>query len=164
MSVFDKHLTKCRIIRHKNKDLKTPDKGSRNGCVLSGVFYCSGKGQAIRTLFKAVPQDSTGRLPGKPEQNAVPRERGQHGHKTGWEQVYASRRQISYFFCTYRSFLQRGCGAFLSDIFLFIPAADYKRIKHFNFRRTGYFYGALFLRPEKRVPAAARGACAALRS
>lgn len=33
-----------------------------------GVFYCSEKGQAI-----AYPQDGTGRLPGKPERNAVPR-------------------------------------------------------------------------------------------
>ncbi len=32
-----------------------------------GVFYCSEKGQAITCL-----RDSAGRLPGKPEQNAVP--------------------------------------------------------------------------------------------
>lgn len=34
--------------KHKKINKGTPDKSSRNGCVLSGVFYCSGKGQAIR--------------------------------------------------------------------------------------------------------------------
>ena len=33
---------------------------------MPGVFYCSEKGQAI-------PWDGAGRLPGKPERNAVPR-------------------------------------------------------------------------------------------
>ena len=29
-------------------ELLTPDKGSRDGCVMLGVFYCSEKGQAVR--------------------------------------------------------------------------------------------------------------------
>ena len=36
-------------------------------CTMRGVFYCSEKGQVI-----AYSRDGAGRLPGKPERNAVP--------------------------------------------------------------------------------------------
>ncbi len=52
----------------------TPDKSSCAGCTLPGVFCCSEKGQAIRRNGprRVLPPDDAGRLPGKPEQNAVP--------------------------------------------------------------------------------------------
>ena len=54
----------------KKPDYDAPDKGSWDGCVMLGIFYCSEKGQAVPTGLSR--RMAPGRLPGKPERNAVP--------------------------------------------------------------------------------------------
>jgi len=47
-----------------------PDEGSQGGCTMSGVFYCSEKGQAIpQKPLQGFHKGGTGRLPGNPERN-----------------------------------------------------------------------------------------------
>jgi len=96
----------------------TPDKSSRDGCSLPGVFRCSRKGQAI-------PWDGSGGLPGEMAPagsgeagtKCCPQERGYHGHGTSGELAPDTHGQTSYFFCTYRG-LQGDCGIFLFDTIL----------------------------------------------
>ena len=45
MDVSDTEVLAC--MDSKKPDYDTPDKGSRVGCVMLGVFYCSEKGQVI---------------------------------------------------------------------------------------------------------------------
>ena len=117
-------------------------------------FYCSEKGQAI-----AYPSDGAGRLPGKPERNAVPRKGDTMGMARAGEAA-CTHGQTSYFFCTYRS-LKGDCGIFLFDTFLSVSQSDYKKTHGFYFRRTRHSAGALFLCFGKRASAAVQGPCAA---
>ena len=117
-----------------------------------GVFYCSEKGQAI---WRNSPQGFPGRwhrqAAGEAGTKCCPHERGYHGHGTGRERIPATHNRTSYFFCTYRSTFQRGCGLFLFDTFLFYSQRHYKRIHYFHYGRACHCVGALFLR--KGVPA-----------
>ena len=75
-----------------------------------------------------------------------PHERGYHGHGTGRERIPATSSRTSYFFSTYRSSFQGGCGLFLFDTFLFYARTYYKRIHGFHYGRACHCAGALFLR------------------
>ena len=134
---------------NKHKERLTPDKSSQDGCIMLGVFYCSKKGYAIR-------RDSLQGFPNGRHRQSVrvagtkccPQERGQHGHGTGRERIPATRNKTSYFFCTYRSSFQGGCGLFLFDTFLFYSQTYYKRIHYFHYGRACHCAGALFWRKE----------------
>ena len=122
----------------------TPDKGSQDGCVMPGV-YCLEKGQTIwrndsKGLFRWWHRQAAGETRTK----CCPHERGHCGHCTGWKWTSGTRRQTSYFFCTYRSFFQRGCGLFLFDTFLSYSRTYYKRIHDFHYGRACHCAGALF--------------------
>ena len=124
-----------------------------------GVFYCSEKGQAI---WRNSPQGFPGRwhrqAAGEAGTKCCPHERGYHGHGTGRERIPATHNRTSYFFCTYRSTFQRGCGLFLFDTFLSYPRTYYKRIHDFHYGRACHCVGTLFLRFSV---CALQGACAA---
>ena len=112
---------------------------------MSGVFYCSEKGQAIR---RNGPAGWHRQAAGEAGTKCCPHERGHYGHYTGRERIPDTRRQTSYFFCTYRSSFQGGCGLFLFDTFLFYSQTYYKRIHYFHYGRACHCAGALFLRKE----------------
>ena len=112
-----------------------------------GVFYCSEKGQAIPRngsagLFRGRRRQAAGEAGTK----CCPHERGYHGHGTGRERIPATSNRTSYFFSTYRSSFQGGCGLFLFDTFLFYSQTYYKRIHYFHYGRACHCAGALFLR------------------
>ena len=112
-----------------------------------GVFYCSEKGQAIQRngsagLFRWWHRQAAGEAGTK----CCPHERGYYGHCMGWKRISGICRQTSYFFCTYRSSFQGGCGLFLFDTFLSYPQIYYKRIHDFHYGRACHCAGALFLR------------------
>ena len=110
---------------------------------MSGVFYCSEKGQAIR---RNGPAGWHRQAAGEAGTKCCPQERGYHGHGTSGELAPDTHGQTSYFFCTYRSSFQGGCGLFLFDTFLFYPRTYYKGIHGFHYGRACHCAGALFLR------------------
>lgn len=106
-----------------------------------GVFYVQRKDMPSDGIVcKTFPTGGAGRLPGKPEQNAVPTK----GDTMGRERIPATSNRTSYFFSTYRSPFQGGCGLFLFDTFLSFSHTDCNRIHYFHYGRACYCAGALF--------------------
>lgn len=101
----------------------TPDKSSRDGCTLSGVFCCSRKGQAI-------PKDSSGgrhrQAPGKLEQNDIPRKGDTMGmaRAGNWLPTPAARHHI---FSVHTAALRGTAEFFYSIYFYLFPKQNTKR-------------------------------------
>ena len=110
---------------------------------MSGVFYCSEKGQAIR---RNGPAGWHRQAAGEAGTKCCPHERGHYGHYTGRERIPDTRRQTSYFSVHTAVPSKGGCGLFLFDTFLFYPRTYYKRIHGFHYGRACHCAGALFLR------------------
>ena len=109
------------------------------------------------------PPDDAGRLPGKPEQNAVPTKgdimaiaRAGNGFPPP-----ADKHHILYVHTAVPS--KGAAGFFLFDTFLFYSQTYYKRIHDFHYGRTWDFSGALFLRLSAPALQGARAAAPVLK-
>ena len=101
----------------------TPDKSSRDGCSLPGVFCCSRKGQAI------LREGSGGRhrqAPGKPERNAVPRKGDTMGmaRAGNWLPIPTARHHI---FSVHTAASRGTAEFFYSTHFYLFPNKNTKR-------------------------------------
>ena len=86
-----------------------------------GVFYCSEKGQAI-----TYPRDGAGRLPGKPERNAVPRKGDTMGmaRAGNWLPIPTARHHI---FSVHTAASRGTAEFFYSTHFYLFPNKNTKR-------------------------------------
>ena len=141
----------------RRQTIWTPDKSSRDGCSLPGVFCCSRKGQAI-------PRDGSGgrhrQAPGKPERNAVPRKGDTMGmaRAGNWLPIPTARHHI---FSVHTAASRGTAEFFYSTHFYLFPNKNTKRHLVLITGVPDTLPVRFFLRPETQASAALQGACAA---